>query len=84
MTDDKTNQPSHIAYQVREGKDREDKSHFNRIGAAWPHQDGQGITVELDAVPVNGRVVLRTPQERLEVAREGRRQDRSRDRDIER
>jgi hypothetical protein len=55
--------PSFGAYQVNEGKDGE--SYFNRIGAAFAHKDGQGHTIQLDAVPVDGRIVLRTPQERI-------------------
>jgi hypothetical protein len=37
---------------------------WTRIGAAWEHKDGKGLTVQLDLVPVNaGRIVLRTPAE---------------------
>ena len=32
--------------------------------AAWEHADGKGADIKLDAFPVNGRVVLREPQER--------------------
>ncbi len=49
--------PSHIAYQVREGKNG--KSNWNRIGAAWMHKDGEGFRVQLDSIPVNGQVELR-------------------------
>ena len=59
--------PSHIAYQVNEGQ--EGKSYFNRVGAAFAHRDGQGYNVVLDAVPMNGHVTLRTPQERLDQMR---------------
>ena len=48
--------PSHIAYQVREGKD---KGYFTRIGAAWPHKDGKGFNIQLDAVPLDGKITLR-------------------------
>ena len=57
-------QPSFEAFHAKDGPD--DKSFFNRVGAAFPHKDGEGHTVVLDSVPVNGRVVLRTPMERLE------------------
>lgn len=60
--------PSHIAYQVREGK--EGQSYFNRVGSAFAHKDGEGFTVALDAVPVDGRITLRTPQERLDERRD--------------
>lgn len=56
--------PSHIAFQVRDVG--EDKSYFNRIGAAFEHKDGQGFNIQLDSVPVDGRVTLRTPQERVQ------------------
>lgn len=50
-------QPSHIAYHVR---DRDGaKAIWNRIGSAWAHSDGKGFSVQLDAVPVDGRVSLR-------------------------
>ena len=65
--DQKPKTPSFFASQVNEGKDG--KSHFNRIGAAFEHADGEGHTVLLDSVPLDGRIVLRTPQERLDDMR---------------
>lgn len=54
--------PSHIAYQVR---DREGKKGiWTRIGSAWPHADGQGFNIQLDAVPLDGRVSLRILSEK--------------------
>lgn len=65
MTDEtpKSKSPSHIAYQVRENA--EGKSYFNRVGSAFAHSDGQGFNLVLDSLPVDGRVTLRTPQDRL-------------------
>ena len=60
--------PSHVAYQVNKGEDG--KAYFNRVGSAFEHRDGQGYNVVLDSVPVDGRVTLRTPQERLQAMRE--------------
>ena len=68
---DKTNEkdaaskaPSHIAYQVR---DREGKKSFwTRIGSAWQHADGKGFNVQLEAVPLDGRVTLRVASEHKE------------------
>jgi hypothetical protein len=49
--------PSHVAYQV---KDREGgKGFWTRIGAAWAHADGQGFNVQLESVPLDGRITLR-------------------------
>lgn len=36
-----------------------EKSLWTRIGVAFPHKDGQGLNVELKAVPVNGKLVIR-------------------------
>jgi hypothetical protein len=56
--------PTHVAYQVR---DREgSKSFWTRIGAAWAHADGKGFTVQLEAVPLDGRVTLRVATEKTE------------------
>ncbi|MFT6489993.1 MAG: hypothetical protein ACJAXQ_000771 [Parvibaculaceae bacterium] len=63
---DKT-KPSFTAFHVKDGAD--DKSYFNRVGTAFPHKDGEGHTIELDAMPVDGRIVLRTPKERLAEAK---------------
>ena len=53
------NSPTHVAYQVRDGKD---KGFWTRIGAAWPHEDGEGFSVQMDVMPIDGKIVLRTPK----------------------
>lgn len=56
--------PSHIAYHVR---DRENgKGFFTRIGAAWQHKDGKGLTVQLEVAPLDGRITLRMASENKE------------------
>jgi len=56
-----TQPPALIAFHVAE---RGNKSFWTRIGAAWDHEDGKGLTVQLDLVPANGgRIVLREPAE---------------------
>ncbi len=64
---DAPKRPSHIAYTVRENEDG--KAFFNRVGSAFAHKDGKGHDVVLDATPVNGRITLRTPKERLDDMR---------------
>jgi hypothetical protein len=54
--------PTHIAYQVRDGKD--DKGFWTRIGAAWPHNDSKGFNIQFDSIPLDGRVVLRVASEK--------------------
>ncbi len=53
--------PAFIAYSVRDSQDG--KGHWNRIGAAWEHRDGQGYEISLDSLPINGRVTLRQLRE---------------------
>jgi hypothetical protein len=57
-----SNAPTLVAYQVREVK--EGKDFWTRIGSAWSHKDGKGFTVQLDAIPVDGRITLRRPEEK--------------------
>jgi len=57
-----SNAPTLVAYQVREVK--EGKDFWTRIGSAFAHKDGNGFTIQLDALPVDGRVTLRRPEEK--------------------
>jgi hypothetical protein len=54
--------PSHIAYQVSDREGR--KAIWTRIGAAWQNADGQGFNIQLEAVPLDGRVTLRVATEK--------------------
>lgn len=49
--------PSHAAYQVRDREGK--KAIWTRIGSAWPHADGSGFSIQLESVPLDGRVSLR-------------------------
>ena len=53
--------PDFIAYSVRDTRDG--KGDWSKVGAAWEHRDGQGIDLQLDATPVDGRVTLRELRE---------------------
>jgi hypothetical protein len=56
--------PTHIAYTVR---DREgEKGFWVRIGSVWPHNDGKGFSVQLDALPIDGRIAIRVASEKKE------------------
>ena len=56
-TDTTSKTPSHIAYQVR---DREGgKGFWTRIGGAWPHTDGKEFSIQIETVPLDGRITLR-------------------------
>ena len=53
-----TKKPSHEVFQVLETGS--EKSYWNRIGAAWQHEDGAGLNVMLNVLPLDGRLVIRT------------------------
>lgn len=55
------NAPTHLAYQVRDGKD---KGFWTRIGVAWQHRDGKGFNVLLECTPLDGRITLRVAAEK--------------------
>lgn len=64
-------QPAFRAFTVvkREGAD----DFWLPIGAAFPHQDGEGFNLVLQALPIDGRVVLRTPKDESESGQNGSR-----------
>jgi len=84
MSDNDTpKKPSHLAYQVSEGQ--EGKSFFNKVGAAFEHKDKAGYNLQLDSIPVDGRVTLRTLKERVQETRDGTNgQSQTKDRESER
>jgi hypothetical protein len=51
-----TNDPVLIAYSARRRKNG--RAHWQRIGQAWPHEKGAGLTVVLDLMPLDGRIIL--------------------------
>lgn len=55
-----TKKPTLYAYQVRDNPDG--KGFWTRIGAAWPTKNG-GFSIQLDAVPLDGRIVCQPPKE---------------------
>ena len=54
--------PPYIAYSVREREGK--KAKFTEIGVAFPHKDGKGFDILYDAVPLSGRITLRTPEQK--------------------
>lgn len=56
--------PTHRLYRVLgDGK----AASWTPIGAAWPNKDGLGFSLQCDAVPLQGRLVLRAITERAEL-----------------
>jgi hypothetical protein len=68
MSDDTNNQttasktPTHIVNHVREREGQ--PGVWTPIGAAWAHKDGKGFTVQVEMVPLDGRLILRVPSEK--------------------
>lgn len=53
--------PTHRIYRVTgEGQ----KASWTPIGAAWPNRDGAGFSIQCDAMPLTGRIVMRAVTER--------------------
>jgi hypothetical protein len=54
--------PTLYAYSVKEREGQ--KSVWTKIGAAWPHEKGNGFSIQLEALPLNfdGRIVLTEPK----------------------
>lgn len=49
--------PVLIAYGVKKSKDGK-RNFWKRIGEAYPHRDGAGLTVQLNVLPLDGRIIL--------------------------
>ena len=54
--------PSHFAYHVRDSKGGD--AFWTRIGSAWQHADGRGFNIQIETVPLDGRISLRVPTEK--------------------
>jgi hypothetical protein len=56
MTTTNNRQPTYRLYTVSGERKNE---RWTEIGAAWPNRDGKGFSINLDALPLGGRLVLR-------------------------
>ncbi len=63
---DETRQPTHRAYSVirREGQD----DFWRNIGVVFPHKDGSGFNIMLQAFPLDGKIVCREVSDAAEAA----------------
>lgn len=55
-TQHKSNRPTHAVYVI-EGEG--ESAFWTKVGAAWSHDDNEGLSILFTAVPLNGRLVLR-------------------------
>ena len=60
--------PAYRAYTVikREGKE----DYWLNLGIVFKHEDGEGFNLLLQALPLDGKIVLRTYKEREEEQKE--------------
>ncbi len=58
------NKPTHRAHIVRKftGKDGMERSQWIDVGSVWTHKDGKGYDVNLIALPIDGRLVIRVDE----------------------
>jgi hypothetical protein len=45
-------------------REKGDKSYWTKIGAAFPTRDGTGFSIILDALPLDGKILLKEPKPR--------------------
>ncbi len=57
-----TNLPTHIVYHVKDvpGEDGTQRGLWTKVGAAWANKDARGLSIVLDVMPFDGRLVVRT------------------------
>ena len=75
MADRETKQPTHRVYTVirREGQD----DFWLNLGLAFPHKDGKGFNIILQALPIDGKIVCREVSDDDHAEDGDRRSDRS-------
>lgn len=65
QTTTSNNRPDYLAYHVQ-GQGQ--KANWVKLGAAWYSRDGEGLSLQLDTLPLplnsfDGRIVLRKPKD---------------------
>ena len=56
-----SNKPDLICFAVTTNE-KTKKDFFHRIGVAWMHKDGVGLTIDCAAWPIDGKLVLFPPK----------------------
>jgi hypothetical protein len=54
---DQPQQPTHRAYSVIKREDQDD--YWLNLGLAFPHKDGKGFNIILQAIPFDAKIVIR-------------------------
>lgn len=61
-----TKQPTLVAYSVEDAR-KGRKAYWTKIGRLFAHDDSKGFDLVLNALPINGRIVIRQEQPREEA-----------------
>src|ERR1044071_6494256 len=74
--------PAYRAYTVikREGED----DYWLNLGVAFPHEDGEGFNLLLQALPLDGKIVLRTYRKTKKRSRRAKASPHTRSRNLSR
>jgi hypothetical protein len=54
-------QPKTPAFQAWHVVNKGENAFWSKVGAAWPHRDGKGLSLQLSVIPISGQIVLREP-----------------------
>lgn len=57
----KNRKPDFNVYMVRDGG-KSKKGFWTKIGAAWKHENGEGLNIQLEAYPTDGKLVVLPPK----------------------
>jgi hypothetical protein len=73
MTDTTTkSRPSHRLFNVTgASENNRENARWTDIGVAWSTKDGKGFTLALNAIPVNGRIVMRINEDKPNAKKKG-------------
>ncbi len=61
MSNTDSNKPSHYVYTVRAGT-QSGNDYWTKVGVAFAHNDGKGFSVMLEALPLDGKLTIRTAE----------------------
>jgi hypothetical protein len=61
MSNTDNKKPSHFVYTVRAGASA-GNDYWTKVGVAFAHNDGKGFSLILEALPLDGKLTIRTPE----------------------
>ena len=63
--------PTHEVFAVSR-KEPKEKGRWTKVGACWPHEDGEGFNLRLDFLPLDGsELVIRKWKPKPETTKSG-------------